>query len=216
MSLIHDVERLEAAKISQIQLIEEMGGVIPDGVLIDGFADIFRELFTKVPASTTTEFGYINSGGEFQPLDLSGDAPADSGDPQTAELSLFDTGYSEPEYPASTVSGPVLYKCTEVNTELGTWKGERLNRTQLGYELSGEITDGLVYGSIVPEIGFVYSGDAFIKVETVQWATSEDLIGEYSAAAVASAQSAAADEEVVAAYRESAVAYADGIDEIIG
>ena len=49
---------------------------------------------------SSTEFGYINSDGNFQPVDLSGDAPADSGEARSVDLKMFNTGVPLPDVPS--------------------------------------------------------------------------------------------------------------------
>lgn len=71
---------------------------------------------------STVEFGILDTDGNFQPIDLSGDTPVDSGLPQgMSDLTMFNTGHDEPDYPTSGGtggdsiggSGIEFYECAE-------------------------------------------------------------------------------------------------------
>lgn len=43
-------------------------------------------------------YGYVDSDGNFQEIDISGNAPADTGEAVPAEFKVFNTGKNEPDY----------------------------------------------------------------------------------------------------------------------
>lgn len=56
---------------------------------------------------TTTVSGYLNANGQFQGVDLSGDSPVDSGEPETitdGNIYLYATGQDEPDYTIATTA----------------------------------------------------------------------------------------------------------------
>lgn len=63
---------------------------------------------------STVKFGYWTKDGKFQQVDLSGEAPVDSGEPIAVDAVMFKTGQPEPEYPGSSGgSGEMqFYLCT--------------------------------------------------------------------------------------------------------
>lgn len=54
--------------------------------------------------NSSVTYGYINSEGKFQALDLTGDAPADVGDAVTVDAIMFATGQDEPNYSVATTA----------------------------------------------------------------------------------------------------------------
>jgi hypothetical protein len=53
-----------------------------------------------VKGGSSAEFGYINADGNFQPVDLSGDTPTDSGEARSVDLKMFNTGVPLPNVPS--------------------------------------------------------------------------------------------------------------------
>lgn len=49
-------------------------------------------------AAIEISYGYINSDGKVQLVDVSGDAPVDTGDPIEVTVKMFNTGQAEPDY----------------------------------------------------------------------------------------------------------------------
>lgn len=67
-------------------------------------------------------YGVINENGQFQPLDLSGDAPANSGEPEAVKLDVFNTGLGEPAYLPSGVGGTIdLVKVVSYTPAKAEW-----------------------------------------------------------------------------------------------
>ena len=66
--------------------------------------------------SSTIEYGYINVDGKVQKLDLSGDAPVNTGDAETMAIHSFLTGQPEPDYGSgdSTGSGSGAFDLVKV------------------------------------------------------------------------------------------------------
>lgn len=96
-------------------VIEDGSVVIPSGLIVDGISknipmaeivegDDFIEIgvgYITEPIRkefSNVEFGYVNSGGEYQAVDITQSAPADVGDPVAADYSMYATGKSEPTY----------------------------------------------------------------------------------------------------------------------
>lgn len=65
-----------------------------------------------VGGDAAVEYGYVTADGMVQMLDLSGETPINSGEPQTLDAALFVTGQSEPEY--GTVSGGGAFDLAKV------------------------------------------------------------------------------------------------------
>lgn len=58
------------------------------------------------------------------------------------------------------------YKCATVDTTTNTWTGYELILTDGKYTVSSDVTTGLIYTSVTPELDSVYSEDALIEVRS--------------------------------------------------
>ena len=82
---------------------------------VQGMIDAVDGIKLGGTGDSTAEYGIVDADGNFQAIDLSGDAPVDTGDAQTMqELIMFNTGHDEPEYPAAGGGGSAIqfYKCS--------------------------------------------------------------------------------------------------------
>ena len=138
------------SNLSSFLLIDSSGGKIVGNIQI----------------GSSTEFGYINSEGKFQPVDLSGNTPANSGTARNVDLKMFLTGVPLPE---GTIGGSSVefYQCANVNTSAKTWTGYKAVLEDGVYSFEETVTDGLDYTIITPEVGKVYTADALILVSYV-------------------------------------------------
>ena len=135
------------SNLSSFLLIDSSGGKIAGNIQI----------------GSSTEFGYINADGNFQPIDLSGDAPVNSGAARSVDLKMFDTGVPLPD---GTIGGSSmeLYKCVSVDTATQTWSGYRVVETDGEYIFSDTLTSNLNYaGGLNVKPGKVYSSDGKIR-----------------------------------------------------
>lgn len=72
---------------------------IADGVLtVPAGFNPTEQTFQLGGGDSVIKFGYLNSNGEFQQVDLSGDAPVDTGNPIAVDAVTFNTGKPTPEY----------------------------------------------------------------------------------------------------------------------
>lgn len=83
---------------------------------------------------STVKFGYWTADGKFQAVDLSGDAPMDSGEPISVDAVMFKTGQPEPEYPGSGGGGCEssieFYECASYTPDADAY-------TKYSFALSG-------------------------------------------------------------------------------
>lgn len=138
------------SNLSSFLLIDSSGGKIAGNIQI----------------GSSTEFGYINSDGKFQPVDLSGNSPVNSGTVKNVDLKMFLTGVPLPD---GVIGGSSMefYRCASVNTSAKTWTGYKAVLEDGVYSFEETVTDGLSYTIITPEVGKVYTADALIVVDYV-------------------------------------------------
>ena len=113
------------------------------------------------------EYGIMNDAGEFQALDLTGE-PTIKGDSEAFNsLDMYHTGVTEPEY-TSTGACMRFYECSSVNMSRAmnsnTWSGYLMTYNGESWETEYKLVEGLSYSSMVPEVGYIYSEDATIKI----------------------------------------------------
>lgn len=109
MSIAEELSRIKNAKQAIKEAINsKAGSTVIESQLISDYADAINNL----ALSGNSEFGYIDEQGNFQPLDLSGDTPTDTGEAKTVSLKMFNTGVSAPVQPSG--SSMDFYKCAAV------------------------------------------------------------------------------------------------------
>lgn len=111
MSISTQLKRIKDAKQAIKDVINSKAGstVIDKSQLISEYAAAINNL----ALSGNSEFGYIDEQGNFQPLDLSGDTPADTGEAKAVSLKMFNTGVEAPQAPST--SSMDFYKCAAVH-----------------------------------------------------------------------------------------------------
>lgn len=140
--------------------------VTADKIIVPvGYNKMQRE-FELTSGGETVEYGYINADGNFQPIDLSGDAPADSGEARSVDLKMFNTGVPLPDVPANGGGASMeFYKCAAVDTSAKTWTGYKAVLIDGVYSFEETVTEGLSYSAVTPKVGTVYSADALGEVK---------------------------------------------------
>lgn len=57
-----------------------------------------------------------------------------------------------------------FYKCASVDTSAKTWTGYKAVFGEDGYTFSDELTEGLVYSGMTPQVDSIYDSEAFVRV----------------------------------------------------
>ena len=141
--------------------------VIPAGSFLTG--DQVIKAISDI-GSADIEYGIMTDAGEFQALDLTGE-PTIKGDSEAfGSLDMYHTGVEEPKY-TSTGACLKFYECSSVNMSRAmnsnTWSGYLMTYNGESWETEYKLVDGLKYSSMVPEVGYIYSEDATIKIGTM-------------------------------------------------
>ncbi len=65
-----------------------------------------------------------------------------------------------------------FYKCVSVDTEAKTWSGYKAEWGDNGYTFSDELTEGLVYSGMTPQVDSIYDSEAFVRVAQLYMVSS--------------------------------------------
>ena len=140
--------------------------VIPAGSYLKG-DQIIKAIANM--GSSDVVYGVLNENGEFQELDLTNEPVAGSTE-AFSSLDMYETGVEEPEYIASCDSIK-FYECASVSMSRAmnsnTWSGYPMIFTGNSWKTDYNLVEGLTYGATVPEVGYIYSEDATIKIGTM-------------------------------------------------
>lgn len=119
------------------------------------------------------EYAYADSYGNIRKLDLSGDAPADTGETIQSEAFLFALPPDAPECP----SAELLYRCESVDETQKTWTGRKYVRNDRNGWTLGEDIFTLPYIAAVPQPGKTYNKDASLESDFIYWGfTANELL----------------------------------------
>lgn len=58
-----------------------------------------------------------------------------------------------------------FYKCQHINQSNHTWDGYKANLISGVYQFDNNVTSGLVYTSIIPELSGIYTDNALVKIQ---------------------------------------------------
>lgn len=126
---------------------------------------------------STVKFGYWTADGKFQAVDLSGDEPADSGEPIAVDAVMFKTGQPEPEYPGNggCESSIEFYECASYTPNADAY-------TKYSFTLSGA-PDELANGSYVRSKYVENIGDDVENITASIWKNDKgySFVEEYEA-----------------------------------
>lgn len=56
------------------------------------------------------------------------------------------------------------YKCASVDTSAKTWSGYKAVWGDNGYTISDDLTEGLVYSGMTPQVGMIYDSTCSVRV----------------------------------------------------
>lgn len=121
---------------------------------------------------STVKFGYWTADGKFQEVDLSGDAPVDSGEPVAVNAVMFDTGKDVPDYGGGTATAIEFYECASYTPNTDAY-------TEYSFTLI-EAADENANGKYV-RIKYIETPDPDIYQYTATWQNSNGYkLTEYS------------------------------------
>ena len=105
---------------------------------------------------SNVEYGYIDSDGKIQKLDLSGDAPVDSGTPVEMPIFAFATGQNEPAYDGGGGGSIDFYECSEVGTD--SWSGYLMEQDDKGnWSATDQIRTDMPIQGFIPAVNYCYN-----------------------------------------------------------
>lgn len=133
----------------------------------------------NIQPGSSTEFGYVDSNGNFQPVNLSGDTPVNSGAARSVDLKMFLTGVPLPD---GLVGGSSVefYKCASVDTSTKTWTGYKAILENGVYSFEETFVEGLTYDdNFVPSPGKIYDNGCTLVIDSLFMPVEIDF-GAYS------------------------------------
>ena len=109
------------------------------------------------------EYAYVDAYGAVRKLDLSGDAPADTGEAIQCEGFLFALPDNIPAYPGTGL----YYRCESVDTVQKSWQGRKFHGNDTDGWTLGEDIVVLKYANTIPQPGKIYNAAATLEVEAL-------------------------------------------------
>lgn len=85
-------------------------------------------------------------------------------DQETANSILSIIGAASDSSLAPLSCGCTYYKCASVDTSAKTWSGYKAVWGDNGYTISDDLTEGLVYIGMTPQVGMIYDSTCSVRV----------------------------------------------------
>lgn len=71
------------------------------------------------------------------------------------------------------------YKCASVDTEAKTWSGYKAVWGDNGYTISDDLTEGLVYSGMTPQVGTIYDSTCSVKVISLYNSSAKEPVNPF-------------------------------------
>lgn len=107
-----------------------------------------------------------STGLKVQPLGFEGTSATANGTAESYAAKIFNTGKDEPAYASGGGTSAEYYKCASVDVSAKTWSGYKavFDSTAGTWSFESDVTEGLTYTSVTPQVGSTYNADATLTV----------------------------------------------------